>query len=283
VSPFIAPFAAATPFGLAAGALKLRQWNRLRRKPRRPVSEKLLRSPGESTRQRIEKTDESIALALVALSCSAAFIFASLFPHPISGWLPTIIVGGCTALISSLLLSFWAFERRDASLGFSGERAVGEELNKLLAHGCRVFHDCQPEGTWNIDHIVVAPSGVYAVETKTRSKHPGPHQPNDYQVTYDGHGLHFPGFYDRDQVDQARRQAKNLAWILKDELGELVPVRPILALPGWHVVARVPDSTVQNPKNIHLVILKEGPVLLSPERIAQIADILDARCRTVEF
>ncbi len=57
--------------------------------------------------------------------------------------------------------------RRIKRLAYDGEVAVGQELQYLTDHVA--FHDFQA-GTFNIDHILVGASGVYAVETKARSK-----------------------------------------------------------------------------------------------------------------
>ena len=59
------------------------------------------------------------------------------------------------------------------SFGFKswpqGERLVGETINWLMKDGFDVFHDypIDPNGkSGNIDHIVVGPNGVFAIETK---------------------------------------------------------------------------------------------------------------------
>ena len=59
--------------------------------------------------------------------------------------------------------------RRKFRLGYEGELAVGQELNQLLREGYEVYHDF-PADKFNIDHIIIGPAGVYAVETKARQK-----------------------------------------------------------------------------------------------------------------
>ena len=59
--------------------------------------------------------------------------------------------------------------RHKLSIGLDAELAVAQELNELMLNGHRVFHDF-PADKFNIDHIVVGESGVYAVETKGRTK-----------------------------------------------------------------------------------------------------------------
>src|SRR5262249_477584 len=77
-------------------------------------------------------------------------------------------------------------------LGYRGERAVGEELNRLMLDGCRVFHDVPLSKSGNLDHVVVAPSGVYAIETKTQVKRRSAESQAADEVVYDGICLTFP-------------------------------------------------------------------------------------------
>lgn len=51
--------------------------------------------------------------------------------------------------------------------GAAGERAVGARLDGLRSHGVLAVHDRRVPGKrTNIDHIVVAPTGVFVVDTK---------------------------------------------------------------------------------------------------------------------
>lgn len=52
--------------------------------------------------------------------------------------------------------------------GAQGERAVGDALERRLADGpASVLHDRRmPGGRGNIDHLVIAPTGVYVIDAK---------------------------------------------------------------------------------------------------------------------
>ena len=65
--------------------------------------------------------------------------------------------------------------------------AAGQEPNSLTEAGYRVYHDLPAEG-FNIDHVAVGRNGVFAMETKGRSK---PAKGN-VTVVYDGRTLRFP-------------------------------------------------------------------------------------------
>jgi len=137
---------------------------------------------------------------------------------------------------------FWSYMRhtvaRDkARDGLLAERVTGMQLNRLIAEGCTVLHDVPCEG-FNIDHVVIAPRGVYAVETKSFRK---PRHASDdrrdpsHQVNFDGVLLRFPHFATRKPLDQADQQSQWLRRYLREALKADVPVTPALALPGWYI------------------------------------------------
>ncbi|UCV20163.1 nuclease-related domain-containing protein [Ferribacterium limneticum] len=147
------------------------------------------------------------------------------------------------------------------------EQAVAQELAASLAGDNRIIHDIQC-GDFNIDHVVVTPAGVFAVETKSRLKPPvGNGSP---KVKYNGQALDFGSWKETKPVEQAERQARWLANYLRKETGESFAVTAVLALPGWWIdrTARITPTMVQviNPKNSGWLLLpdKKAPVLDSP-------------------
>ncbi len=171
-----------------------------RRRFKTPFIQHLLRPPGESLRLRIDALSEKLmtdALILLIFSMIVGFGLWTIFKHP--------FVGGVALALSLPPFLYFAhrlWERlrllRDCNLGFLGERAVGEELNSLLADGWKVFHDLEFDEypgrkTFNVDHVVVGPGGLFAIETKTRSKPAikvGDRSPNI--VVFDGTALEYP-------------------------------------------------------------------------------------------
>ena len=122
--------------------------------------------------------------------------------------------------------------RARARDGLLAERVTGMQLNRLVANGCTVMHDLPGDG-FNIDHIVIAPRGVYAVETKSFRKPKHVKAGDNYRVAFDGSLLRFPDFVEKNALQQARGQAQWLSKLLREALGRDVPVIPALALPGW--------------------------------------------------
>lgn len=121
-------------------------------------------------------------------------------------------------------------------LGYECELAVGQELNLLMLQGFHVFHDLQFD-KFNIDHVVVGLNGVFAVETKGRSKRKNSRADGkeEYNLTYENGVLCFPGWQEDEPAKQADRQAKYLSEWLTGAVGFAVKATPVLVLPGWYI------------------------------------------------
>lgn len=230
-------------FGPAVAAFVfLTRRKRLARLQRRsPLTADLLRSPGMALREQLDdlRTDVAFDMALL--------LFIPLLPlglFHLMQWfgsvLSTPVVAVC--LMGSTLAAAWMIRsllQRSARmdrlrLGLDAELAVGQELDHVMRQGAVVFHDL-PAEKFNIDHVVIAPQGVFAVETKGYSKPQGAGGTADAKVVYDGRLLAFPGWTSSRAIEQAERQARWLSDWLARATGEPVSVTPVLALPGWFI------------------------------------------------
>lgn len=133
----------------------------------------------------------------------------------------------------------WAFRKvfkarvklRQLRLGRDGERAVAEVLERMRESGFRVFHDIVGP-SFNVDHVLVGPQGLFVIETKTIRK-PANGAPT---IQYDGEQMTVAGFTpDRDPVRQATAIASWVRDLVKESSGRQVPVRPVVLYPGWFV------------------------------------------------
>lgn len=146
--------------------------------------------------------------------------------------------------------------------GEEGERIVAQYIERdLIPQGYSVFHDIQLEKdgkTFNIDHLLVGPNGVFAVETKNYSK---PSR-GEARVTYDGRRLLWNGQPRRDEDKQARAIAAAAHEYIADLTGISVMVRPVLCAIGWFAAS---TALYQHPvllvmeKTLGSVILKVPP------------------------
>ena len=272
-------------------------WRRRSRKDRAPFPEnaKLLRGSGESLRRKLIALDEQSTLDFftaftLPLVVGAALVWVAVH---LSGATQLVALGlALLGLLASLIyvtrrliagIDTW----RNVNLGYFGERIVGEALDPLKAAGFRVFHDV-PAGDaktlFNIDHVIVGPSGVFAIETKTRRKGRARAGFAEHEIIYDGQVLAYPWGEDRYGLDQARRQALWLQTWLGQLLGDNIPVQPVLTFPGWMVITRARGPViVLNPKQIPAAVALRGAPVMTADQIDLVARQLDARCRDVEF
>lgn len=172
-------------------------------------------------------------------------------------------------------------------LGLLGEQVVGLILDRCCSDSIRVFHDLEViepgQKPWNIDHVVLTPAGVFAIETKTRRKpkDTGARGQAGHKVIFDGQQLLFPApmHADRHGLEQAQNNADWLAEKLTRLNGASVPVSPVLVLPGWWVEAKGKGPVaVFNPKGLP-GFLAGRPGIFSDRQFRAINAQLEERCR----
>ncbi|TVQ96669.1 MAG: NERD domain-containing protein [Desulfovibrionales bacterium] len=254
---------------------------------RSPFTKDFLRGPGFSESKRIEQISEELDVWLLVLVVMPITMYSILYifiHQPDQTFQDNLILFIPFALFFGFGLykmNFYLNQRRNARLGFEGEMAVGQELNQLLANGYYVFHD-YPASKYNIDHVLVGPAGVFAVETKARSKPTSGDGRTDARVEYNGKQLIFPGWTEIKPIQQAKRQAAELSAELSKAVGDQVRVHPVLAIPGWYVERTAkPDMYIINGKGAHSVFCKL-PVVLDTCMIQRIAYQVEQKCRDVK-
>ena len=112
--------------------------------------------------------------------------------------------------------------------------ATRRVLDPLLKEKYRVFHDVVSD-QFSIDHLVVGPKGVFAIQTHAQPVSANKQSPDDRIVTYNGRELFFPKGSEHGIVENARLNAEKLSHWLSGQTEEPVAVRAIISLPGWTV------------------------------------------------
>ena len=271
--------------------LLLLAYHRMSKKGRRnPLTRQLLRSPGESLRTQIEDAGIEIVFYVMVFTTLPLLMYAILVSgafytranNDISSYLIGIFTC-CFELFAGYKLLNLLKTRNNLRLAFDCEMAVGQELNQLMREGCYVFHDFPAEG-FNIDHVVVSTKGVLAVETKGRSKRDKKGGSEEATVVYDGGALKFPGWVEKEPIDQAKRQADWLAKWLSSAVGEQIDVQAVLALPGWFIDRKEssPGLLFFNGKNSDLLLKWVQGNELSDVLMKRISHQLEQHCRDVE-
>jgi hypothetical protein len=220
----------------------LRRKRRRRALRRSPLTKNLLRSPGHSVREQLDEATSELGFDVMGLALFPVLVIALLLAQQQAVKLNAATLAWVAPLYAAAVAFFIAHQVRklvrnghridDLRAGYDAELAVGQELDQLMRQGARVFHDF-PGEKFNVDHVVIFPTGMFAVETKGFTK------PRDIAgragatVTFDGKHLKFPSWRTTEPLDQAARQAQWLAKWTSSAVGEAVPVIPVLVLPGW--------------------------------------------------
>ena len=242
---------------------------------RSPFPRKSLPQAGESSQEAafdlvfgsfICTASVAVTIAIMA----GTELFAERLGARISAWHWLISAAGFGAV------AVWQWFRMkpqlaNLRLGIRGEREVGRMLEELRALGYSVFHDIPGDG-FNIDHALIGPGGVFAIETKTFSKPVG----RRGEVHYDGKRVLIDGQTpDRDPVAQAQASADHLRDIFKRMADYDVLPRPVVLFPGWWVTCRAKHARVWvlNVKALPTFVANE-PSTLRREEIALLVDRL---------
>jgi hypothetical protein len=260
-----------------------------RRRKKTPLTSDLLRSPGDSLRLQIDEFNDEIDLAIFGVSTIPISFYAIWltqahfvgFKNPLSDAVLYALMGFVYLVYLAVKLHKSLGRRRDLCLGLDCEMAVGQELNQLMLDGCRVYHDFQADG-FNIDHIVIGATGVFAIETKGRAKPDRGRGQEDARVVYDGKSLQFPTWKETAPLEQAKRQAVWLSSWLSKSTGDQIAVKPALALPGWFVERQAKDQLVYSGKNPRFIANLKTETPLSTAMIERAAMQIEQKCRNVE-
>lgn len=279
-------------------------WRRRQRKSKLPFdmkTERVLRTPGEGARKKIDLLNDAImenmfGAFFAPIVVLLVYQLALVFLHPTGPALTIVFIGLPVTCLSVLGVFIWRISRRvlersDWYLGHFGERNVADNLDPLREHGWRIFHDVPAERKgkkFNVDHVAVGPAGVFAIETKT------PRQPETpkpgrqaHVVQYDGRWLRWPtGVLDELKPQMAKSRAQWLYDWLTEKRIEVPSVAPILAIPWWYVRNADGKGDYEIPA-VHpgqlVGLLTSKPRILSDSQVFKIAQALRDRCRDVEF
>jgi Nuclease-related domain len=182
------------------------------------------------------------------------------------------------AIIFTVLSAVWFWRlfpiARRFNRGERGERHVADVLEELRSDGYRPIHDIVGDG-FNVDHVLVGPGGIFAIETKYRS--------GKGQITFrDTEGV-FVGdrLEEKDCLKQARANARDIRQLIQENCGSREWVTPIVVFVGdWKIrnAWRDTDTRVFTPDGLLRYIRNQQPQLTRRD-IELIASHLDRSAR----
>jgi hypothetical protein len=249
-----------------------------REKIKSPLKKRPLRQAGQSLNEEIqniysENIDPYVFIICLVIVFSAAEWFRYFRNFPPQPWITSIIaiilVFVSTARIFSLKKKI-----KNLELGRDGEKILGESLDNLRGKGCQVFHDVIGE-SFNLDHVLIAPQGIFVIETKTRSK---PIR-GEARLSFNGTNILINGRVDSESITQAKSGAKWFQGLLKELTDNYFQVRPILIYLGWFI-EKMPSEL---KKEIWVINEKNLESFLEHERLSLNKEEIQLISKSVEI
>jgi len=177
------------------------------------------------------------------------------------------------AVIVSVDLVRTVMARHQVKLLRDANIAVGHQLQKISAAFGRVYHDVETS-SGIIDHIIVGPSGVYAVNVIARRP------AKNGEADIDGNSLTFtPGKQPVSIVKMAANTA-SLEREFRRLLDHRVRVRSVIAVPGWQVNNQSSEEhLLVNSRNLTMIRgWKDQADYLMNEDVDALHEMLTSRC-----
>lgn len=196
----------------------------------------------------------------------------------------TLVAGGrlgVTAAVLVVVVDVVRRSRKDSSIpawqkSSAAERRTEKQLRSLQRSGYLVLHaravprDDEGVSDGRIDHLVIGPSGVYAIDSEKWDKR--------LPVRTLSHRKLFHGpFNKKERLDEARWEADQASRILGGRVGFEVPVQPSVAIYGpsipWRVL-RVRDVDVYAGNRARSYLRRRPKILTDTDvqRIFQAAE-----------
>jgi Nuclease-related domain len=156
-------------------------------------------------------------------------------------WLLGLTLAVLVVIADTIVRSRRVFVGPAAVRQAAARRSTRKQLAKLERAGYRALHDIAIPGTEDqIDHLVIGPAGVYAIDSEAWDKRLPIRTRNGRQL------WHGP-FSMKDRLEHARWESERTAARLSAALGSPVTVRPAMAVYGPKVhwdVATIRDVDV---------------------------------------
>lgn len=194
------------------------------------------RLPGQGIREEFDRRFEKdiadplmiVGFGIVACVIECTHVWGKTAPNIWTGFI--VLLG--TIAYASYRITKGRKKLRDLRRGEEGERIVASYIERdLIPRGYAAFHDIllsRGGKTFNIDHLLVGPNGVFAIETKNYSKPRG-----EAKVIYDGQRILWNHRKRGDEARQAQAIASAACEYIAELTGKRVFVQPVLCAVGW--------------------------------------------------
>ena len=187
-----------------------------------------------------------------------------------------LVAFGAAAMLAAYRIGRTIWQRRQVKLARDANIAIGHHLQRIAVGLGRAYHDVETtEGT--IDHIVVAHSGVYAINViARRPRRHGAVEMNGNEIVFrpSGRGV---------SIVRAKARIASLEREFRRLLDHRVRVRSVLAMPGWEITGQSSDEhLLVNERSLPMLRgWKDSADYLMNEEVDALHDMLTSRCRLV--
>jgi hypothetical protein len=263
-----------------------------------PPPDAPFRFPGQSTAKQIEdvkeETIEMYALLTAAFSMILLTVWMAWFvDFKITLTNPVVPIIICVSIVPTLIYFFFMMvwlnnalkkrrQMRNLRLSFEAKFIVGQHLESLRDYEYEVLHDIPGNG-FTIDHVVIAPNGIFAIETKSLRKEKGQQAPIDVEhgkISINGKDL------GKHMVFYAAVHAHWLHEQIRNGIACEYPVQPIIVFPEWQVNGKKTGAhgavVVLNHTELHDFIERKalGEKVLLKEEIGDLMYFLTTMARS---
>jgi hypothetical protein len=200
----------------------------------------------------------------------------------LANWQLGLTVAVLAGIFDAIIRSRSSAASSAAGLTTSAQRRTKRELARLERSGYRSLHIRSIPGSDEvIDHLLIGPTGVYAIDSEQWDKRLPVRTKNARQL------WHGP-FSQRDRLEHARWEAAQASRLLSDALGEPINVRPAMAVYGPAIpwgVATIRDVDVLSGDRLRKYLRKHpagaGAPRLSASEVERIYTAADRVLRPV--
>ncbi len=255
-------------------------FDRNRKDSRPPVEGPLRRLPGQSLRDERDRLLNDQGSEYLILAIGSCFLAVWEW---LRRWFPSLFTPQLMTASAVIMTGYCAFrllrvrrEIRNLNQAEKGERRVSEVLRTLRDKDYVTFDDLLL-GNVNIDHVVVGPGGIFALETKA------------YSIFGSGvAGIAADGLLYLstkpalgDPMKQARRSGALVSAEVKRWMQRELWVAPVLVLPGWRIdPPKTETKIVVTNEETLTEFFRSRERVLSNEQIREICSHLDRSARS---
>jgi Nuclease-related domain len=230
---------------------------------------RLFRFVEQCFREEIERLSEKGLIPFLLFSFAFWMVCAIAWTQKFAGENPDPWFWTFLSLIVTAYGGFQVFRLRPGFRNFPlsdrGEEKVAAVLDRLRWAGFVAFHHLSNSGL-NVDHVVVGPAGIYAIETKTRSGSGSIVHRSDRELVFAGR------IVDGRSLRQAQNSARAVHRLLEKCLDQSYSVKPVLIFCGaWRIEPPAQDLAIDvlTPDQLQDYFERQQPKLTTKE----IADI----------